>query len=78
MFTDEVSADTELFFINSLYFSTSWKSAFDKTRSKQRNFDINKNETIKQTVMYNTDFVSYYIQLKELNISAFIIEFKVL
>ncbi|XP_008554367.1 serine protease inhibitor 3/4 isoform X2 [Microplitis demolitor] len=73
---DEVSADTELFFINSLYFSTSWKSAFDKTRSKQRNFDINKNETIKQTVMYNTDFVSYYIQLKELNISAFIIEFK--
>ncbi|XP_057337393.1 serpin B6-like [Microplitis mediator] len=48
---DEINADTELLFINSVYFSRLWKEPFNKANTKLVKFDMGNGETIEKPIM---------------------------
>ncbi|XP_057339206.1 serpin B3-like [Microplitis mediator] len=74
--SNELNADTELILINSLYFSALWKYPFNRTNNILKKFNINDNEAIEQTIMYNYGLVSYYTKFEALKINAATFEFK--
>ncbi|XP_057336897.1 serpin B4-like [Microplitis mediator] len=73
--SDEISKDTELFFINSLYFSALWKCPFDETMTAPTNFLMNNGEVIVKPVMSTLQGANSH-RLPELERAANTLEFK--
>ncbi|XP_057318492.1 serpin B3-like [Microplitis mediator] len=71
--SDEISADTEFFFMNSIYFSALWKTAFNESDTKPRKFKITKEKTIERPIMKRS---KDYVYLTEFSLFVVPFDFK--
>ncbi|XP_057337721.1 alaserpin-like [Microplitis mediator] len=58
---DEISADTEFLFTNSLHFSALWKEPFSEANTKLMKFNVSDGNTIEKPIMYRDNLVANII-----------------